>query len=73
MRCYNGAWDSEAMALFAEQDRMLKRIRVREPDAHVTYFPMEGKYQVHVWGNPLSGFHDTTFGALADAAIQLNN
>jgi hypothetical protein len=27
------------------------------PEAYCTYFPMEQRYQAHIWGRPLSKFH----------------
>jgi hypothetical protein len=67
MRCYNGAWDSEATAMFARLDELLRRVRVREPEAHCTYFPSEGQWQVHVWGRELSGMHASREIALNEA------
>lgn len=67
-RCYDGAWDSAATALFVEQDRIMNEIRRSEPDAHCTLFPSEGLFQVHVWGRPLSGFHSSRLAALKEAA-----
>jgi hypothetical protein len=67
MRCYNGAWDSEAQALFAEQDRLFKELQKAEPEAHRTCFPEEERWQIHVWGRPLSGFHSSMISALTEA------
>lgn len=67
MRCYDGCWDSEATALFAKQDALLATLRKSEPEAHCTYFPSEGTFQVHVWGRPLSGFHRSEIAALEEA------
>jgi hypothetical protein len=67
MRCYDGAWDSEATALFARQDELLRRVKVKEPDAHCTYFPSEGQFQVHAWGRPLSKMHGSKIAALEEA------
>lgn len=46
---------------------VLAAIREREPEAHVTFFPVEQQYQVHVWGRPLSEMHPTYGSALAAA------
>lgn len=72
MRCYNGCWDSEATALFAEQDRLMASVRKIEPEAHCTYFPTEGQYQVHCWGRPLSGLRPSKLGALQEALVTKN-
>lgn len=46
MRCYNGAWDDEALALFAEQDRIMAEINKLYPRARCTYFPAPGFFVV---------------------------
>ena len=71
-RCYNGAWDSAAMRLFAQQDALLEAIKVIEPEAHCTLFPEEGLFQVHRWGRPLSGFHRSRIAALQEALEKLH-
>jgi hypothetical protein len=71
MRCYNGAWDSQALALFKQQDDLMAAIRHYEPDAHCTRFPSEGTFQVHRWGHPLSGFHGSKVAALQSALSRL--
>lgn len=67
MRCYDGAWDSEATTLFARQDALLAQVKKKEPEAHCTYFPMEQRFQVHAWGRPLSGMHVSRIAALEEA------
>lgn len=67
MRCYDGAWDSEATALFKRQDDLMARVKEREPEAHCTYFPSDGLFQVHVWGRPLSGMRASRIAALEEA------
>lgn len=71
MRCYNGAWDSQAMALFAEQDTLMNAIRTIEPEAHCTYHPDGEQFQVHKWGKPLSRFHHSRIAALTEAKARL--
>ena len=71
MRCYDGCWDSEATALFAKQDLLLSKIRKIEPEAHCTYFPSEGVFQVHKWGEPISGFYQSKVAALESACAKL--
>ena len=65
--CYNGAFDSATQAALDAQAKALAAIQAANPDAHATYFPMEGQWQIHVWGRPLSGFHATKAGALREA------
>lgn len=67
MRCYNGAWDSEATAMFARQDALLSELRKLEPEAHCTYHPDGEVYQAHVWGRPLSGMKKSREAALTEA------
>jgi len=43
MRCYNGAPDAQLQALMDERVRLRKELKSADPDAHVTYFPMEGE------------------------------
>lgn len=71
MRCYNGAWDDEANAIFAEQDRLMRGIRKIEPEAHCTYFPNGEFCEIHVWGRPLSGEHSSQLAALREALERL--
>lgn len=70
-RCYDGQWDSKALALFAEQDRLLKLIREREPEAHCTYFPSPGFFVVHVWGRTLGPERTSKLEALSEALAKL--
>lgn len=70
MRCYNGAWDSEAAALFKEQDRLMAQIKKKEPEAHCTYFT-PGSFVVHVWGREIGSHRDTRIGALQSAILEL--
>lgn len=72
VRCYWGAYDSASQAALDAQDKALRIIKTKEPEAHVTYFPVEHEYQVHAWGRPLSGFHSTRAAALWDALERLN-
>lgn len=67
VRCYWGALDSASQRVLDNQNAVLAAIREVEPEAHVTYFPMEGEWVVHVWGRPLSGYRQTKGAALAEA------
>ena len=71
MRCYNGAWDSEATALFAEEDRVMDLIRAKEPEAHCTQIPTPGSFVVHVWGRFLGEERPTKLAALLSALDRL--
>jgi len=66
MRCYDGAWDSEALALFKEQDRLMALIKKEEPEAHCTLHIPAG-FVIHVWGREISEYRDTKLGALQSA------
>lgn len=71
IRCYNGAFDSETQRVLDNQKRALDMIRTKEPEAHVTHFPMEGGWCVHVWGRELSSFCNTKGAALYSAMFRL--
>lgn len=53
------------------QQIVLAKIREREPEAHVTFFPVERQFVVHVWGRELSGYHPSRAAALVDAYHRL--
>lgn len=67
IRCYDGAYDSASQRVLDAQEEALCRIRLKEPEAWVTYHPAEGTFVVHVCGRPLSDYCDTKGSALADA------
>lgn len=67
VRCYNGAFDSKSAAAIRHQENAMHLLRSREPEAHITYFPVEAMFQAHVWGRPLSGMRATKADAIADA------
>lgn len=67
VRCYWGAYDSKTQRVIDNQNACLAAIRATEPEARVTYFPMEEVWQVHVWGRPLSGYRASKGSALAEA------
>jgi len=71
VKCYGGCFDSASSRVFKELDRVLKLIKIREPEAHVTYFPVEEYYTVHVWGRSISGEFTNLSGALYDAYCRL--
>jgi hypothetical protein len=66
-RCYNGCWDSETQRQIDAEEAQMALLRTFEPQAHCTYFPIEGRYQIHVFGKPLSEFHGTRATAIAEA------
>ena len=72
MQCYDGAWDSEALALFAEQDRLMTIIREKEPEAHCTYFS-PGTFVIHVWGREIGPHCSTKLDALHAAVLNLKD
>lgn len=73
MRCYDGCPDSELQALIDRDKSLLKTIRKIEPEAHCTYFHRDEQWQVHKWGNPLSGFHRNKLVALQEALTNLQH
>jgi hypothetical protein len=72
MRYYNGCPDSELQALLNAQGSLLDAIKKLEPAACCTYFPMEERWQVHKWGEPLSGFYSNKLEALKEALRNVN-
>lgn len=71
IRCYNGAFDTASQRILDAQDGALTAIRRTEPKAHVTFFPMEEEWVVHVYGRQLSSYHKSKGSALADALERL--
>ncbi len=71
VRCYNGAFDSDSQEIIDKRERVLEEIRKLEPDAHVTFFPVEGQYMVHAFGRELSKYAPSKGAALADAYNRL--
>lgn len=65
--CYNGCYDSKTQRVLDEQERVLRLIQRLEPEAHTTYFPMEGKTMVHVWGRDISGLCSSRGSAILSA------
>ena len=63
-RIYNGCPDSKMRDRLDKEDNQMKRIKAFEPEAHATYFPLEGQYMIHVYGRPLSGMHYSRGDAL---------
>ena len=70
-KCYDGAWDSRTQEVFKNQDFVLAKIREKEPEAHVTYFPVEELHVVHCWGREISSYTPTKGSALLDAYKKL--
>lgn len=73
IHCYDGAYDSRSQRVIDAQVEALRLIQLREPEAHVTFFPVEGEWVVHSWGRELSAYHETKGSALADALRRLDN
>lgn len=71
VKCYNGAFDSKSQQVLDAQDEVLRLVQQKEPRAHVTYFPGEEEFVVHVLGRQLSAYHKTRGAALADAFRRL--
>ena len=66
-KCYNGCWDSQTQARFDEENNLFQKLRKHEPEAWCTYFPIEEKYHVHVWGRSSSSMYDSRLAALTEA------
>jgi hypothetical protein len=72
IRCYDGAFDSKTQSVFDEQERVMKIIRTKYPEARVTYFPMEGKYLFATNVMDVSREFRPTYGdAVYDAYVEL--
>jgi hypothetical protein len=68
MRCYDGCPDSELQAKLDAQRDAEARLRLLAPDAHCTYFPAPGYYQVWLHNAPIGGWeHNRTFDDRLDA------
>lgn len=65
-RCYDGCWDSAAMAHFKAQDDLFAKIKAIEPEAHVTFHNGAG-FVVHVWGRELGAYCSDKTAALMSA------
>jgi hypothetical protein len=52
-RVYNGCPDDELKEQIKKEHALMNEIRAFEPEACLTYFPMEGYCVVHVWGREL--------------------
>ena len=68
MRCYDGCPDSELQAVIDAEYAAEQRLRELCPEAHCTYFPSPGVYQVWVNNAPVGGWsHDKSFNSRLDA------
>jgi hypothetical protein len=68
-RVYDGCPDSELKRRVDSEAARLAELRRSEPEAHATYFPVEGCWMIHVWGRPLSDMYHSRAEAL-DAALR---
>jgi len=71
IRCYDGVLDSISQRIVDRREFILNEIRKLEPDAHVTFFPIESQYVVHVFGRELSKYDSSKGAVLADAYNRL--
>jgi hypothetical protein len=65
-RVYNGCPDDGLKAILNYESELMGKIIMRYPEAHSTYFPIENRWNIHVWGKRLSEMHDTKLGALLE-------
>ena len=82
MRLYNGAPDSELKAKWDAQDDARKRLLEADPNARITWFPVEEGYVVWRWvtrpdgsryiEDILPGFHRNDIVAINEAIRVLN-
>ena len=70
-RCYDGAPDTALQAKYDIEKLILEEIRKIEPDAHCTFFPVENKYQVHIWVNSIGQMFSSKKDTLMSALNQL--
>lgn len=71
MRCYDGCPDDELQAILNRQSKLLHELQKLDSEASVTYFPMEQRWQAHIWGNPISGMHIDKADAIQEAIQNL--
>ena len=67
MRVYNGCLSDDLQAKFEEIQKLQNLLYKKFPESHVTFFPVEEKYQCHIWGKPLSGMHTNKIDAINEA------
>lgn len=67
MRVYNGCPDSELQAKLDYEANLYNRLLKINPEACATYFPIENRWHVHIWGNPVSGMHIGRVDAIQEA------
>ena len=65
-RVYNGCPDATMQRRLDAEDALWKQVLEKEPEACCTYFPVEEKSCIHVWGRFLTGMHDTAAGAMRE-------
>jgi hypothetical protein len=67
MRVYNGCPNDELQKYLDKVQKLEEILLNKFPESCVTYFPVEQKWQVHEWGNPLSKFHTAKIDAILEA------
>ncbi len=58
MRCYNGCPDSKLKAKLDKEDKLTIKLKKIYPEAHCTYFPVEGYFQVWINFIPVGGWEN---------------
>lgn len=69
--CYDGAFDSATLEVIKNREEAFQAIREEYPEAHVTYFPVEQTWVVHVWGKELSSHHQSKGAALTEVLLKI--
>ena len=71
-RCYDGCFDSDTQKEVDMADKLLNKIRKFVPDVHITFFPVEQQWVVHIWGKEISSYHYSKNAALIEAWTNLS-
>ena len=70
-RVYNGAMSDDLCEYFAALDALEAELKKKDPNAWVTYFPVEGFYMASTWRDgefvQLTGEHFTKRAAILEA------
>lgn len=66
-RVYNGCLSDDLQIYFEKIASLENLLHTKFPESHVTFFPVEEKYQCHICGKPLSGMHKNKIDAINEA------
>lgn len=71
-RCYDGCPDTALQAKYDIENLIMQEIKKKEPRAHITFFPVENSYQVHVWGKDIGKMFASKKDTLMSALEELS-